>query len=850
MEAVVRCGQLFAADIGGDHQLFHAGRVDANLFAADGPQHRRREQQQLAGDQRDIGLHPRGRLHRGADLLDGIGRLEGAVVEAHAGERVVDHPILEEADQFLDVDAGFDGVLPPGVEEIVLLLALVQAGHVAVLALAVNDAGADDGELPRRVLCLPDLVDLFRHQLADAVGRIGHRDRFLGLQLLRRAVGGDGAGEQDLPDAVPFRKGGHMLGTEDVRFKIGFVRVAGRAVDRRKVEDHVLCRRCKVQRKGLTDIRADILDPFVFLHDARYDALFAGHDEIQIVDLIPRPNTLLPQQVDQVGPDEPRPSKNDVVHLFCTFSRKHDPYGFEEDADVLPKGPVVYVLHIQTNHFLEVLDVAPAADLPQAGDARLHGKAALVVALVLVVLIQRRRAGAHKAHGTAENIKKLRQFVDAGLSDEAAHLGDAGIVLHFEHQAVHFVPGHQLLLPLLGVHIHAAQLVDVEHTAVPAHAALLEDQRAGAFQLERDGHDGNDGDADDAAHKAAEDIQPALQDLVVELEFPGAHGDHIAPGTAAQHPAQPHGAGLAAARLFDPIQNRKPEMDRQAHALDLLQIRHQRIAAFRRDIDIDLIQRRLTEPVHEGIVIGLDRDTLDLAHHILGHGFQHRDAGKLLRPVLSEVLDDDRGPLPRRHDADQTPEPLGVLPAGQQLFEQRMATAHHKNVDERHCDQEIARIQHGGLGQRQARHIQQSQQRIEADRDLHFPRAAPGNDIFALVENEKGQNVGDEQHDTGFQHQPRLPEVRHLTEQAVHDQPRHRHTGHQRDKIGHKQISILQFFTSCNHKNFLLLTVVPCGGLVSARFVRVLPGPRHMDFYTKPSLSYLCNFNILWSCFQ
>lgn len=99
----------------------------------------------------------------------------------------------------------------------------------------------------------------------------------------------------------------------------------------------------------------------------------------------------------------------------------------------------------------------------------------------------------------------------------------------------------------------------------------------------------------------------------MELEFPGAHGDHIAPGTAAQHSAHPHGAGLAAARLFDPIQNRKPEMDRQAHALDLLQIRHQRIAAFRRDIDIDLIQRRLTEPVHEGIVIGLDRDTLDLA---------------------------------------------------------------------------------------------------------------------------------------------------------------------------------------------------------------------------------------------
>ena len=126
-----------------------------------------------------------------------------------------------------------------------------------------------------------------------------------------------------------------------------------------------------------------------------------------------------------------------------------------------------------------------------------------MVALVLLIFVQRRRAGANQAHIAAQDIKELRQLVDAGLADELAHLGDAGVILHFKHQAVHFVLGHQALFAFLGIHIHAAQLVDVEHTAVQTDALLLKDQRAGAFQLQRDSRNGDDGHADDAAHQTA-----------------------------------------------------------------------------------------------------------------------------------------------------------------------------------------------------------------------------------------------------------------------------------------------------------------------------------------------------------
>ena len=75
------------------------------------------------------------------------------------------------------------------------------------------------------------------------------------------------------------------------------------------------------------------------------------------------------------------------------------------------------------------------------------------------------------------HVEELRQFVDAGLADEAADAGDARIVL-----------GDALLHRMVG-HVGAerAEFVDLNQFVVEAVTALLEEHRAAAVQLDGDG---------------------------------------------------------------------------------------------------------------------------------------------------------------------------------------------------------------------------------------------------------------------------------------------------------------------------------------------------------------------------
>ena len=46
---------------------------------------------------------------------------------------------------------------------------------------------------------------------------------------------------------------------------------------------------------------------------------------------------------------------------------------FEEDLHVQTKAPIIDVAHVQTDYFVEILDIGPATYLPHAGDAGAHG---------------------------------------------------------------------------------------------------------------------------------------------------------------------------------------------------------------------------------------------------------------------------------------------------------------------------------------------------------------------------------------------------------------------------------------------------------------------------------------------
>lgn len=59
--------------------------------------------------------------------------------------------------------------------------------------------------------------------------------------------------------------------------------------------------------------------------------------------------------------------------------------------------------------------------------------------------------------------------------------------------------------------------------------------------------------------------------------------------------------------------------------------------------------------------------------------------------------------------------------------------------------QKIAGVQHGGLGQRQAGRINESQQKIEPHRNLNFTDRRAVHDILALIKCKKGQDIGQQQ---------------------------------------------------------------------------------------------------------
>lgn len=94
-------------------------------------------------------------------------------------------------------------------------------------------------------------------------------------------------------------------------------------------------------------------------------------------------------------------------------------------------------------------------------------------------------------------------------------------------------------------------------------------------------------------------------------------------------------------------------MHGQAHALHLVEIGDEALAAVHRHIDIDLVERLAPDPVHEVVERRLDLDAADFGGDRGGRGLQQRDAHDSAGPVLSDLGDQPLGPVRRCDDADE-----------------------------------------------------------------------------------------------------------------------------------------------------------------------------------------------------
>lgn len=179
-----------------------------------------------------------------------------------------------------------------------------------------------------------------------------------------------------------------------------------------------------------------------------------------------------------------------IYHLIRALSSKYNTDRLNQHDDIQPGGPVGDVEVIHADPFV-VAGVATAVGLPVAGHAGPDLFVDGVDVAVLGDFALHDGSGADKAHGSQEHVGELREFVEAGLAQERADAGDAGVILEF---VCGFEFGFQGGVAVehavqfgFGVAVHAAEFEAVEGFAISAQAAGAVHGRSGAVELDGQG---------------------------------------------------------------------------------------------------------------------------------------------------------------------------------------------------------------------------------------------------------------------------------------------------------------------------------------------------------------------------
>lgn len=205
--------------------------------------------------------------------------------------------------------------------------------------------------------------------------------------------------------------------------------------------------------------------------------------------------------------------------FYHTVTLKHANERTEEALAVEKETLALYVFAIEGRLHRDFKFVA-AVNLRPAGKTHGHVICTVLVAFFnQVVLVPQRRTRADNAHGPLENIEHLREFIEAGLAEEPAHLGNPFFgVAQFVRRGV-----------LGGVGAHGTELVDVKMLLVEPHALLLKEHWALAVEL-----DGNsDGEHGERKHHDAEtgehNIDKAFKEMLVHQGHPSFGGAKSVP---------------------------------------------------------------------------------------------------------------------------------------------------------------------------------------------------------------------------------------------------------------------------------------------------------------------------------
>ena len=145
--------------------------------------------------------------------------------------------------------------------------------------------------------------------------------------------------------------------------------------------------------------------------------------------------------------------------LISSVALEHDLERLEDELNVFTNLAVAADIVVVEAHLPFERNVAAAADLPDAGETRCHGKAHAVPRFVFRHFRGNRRARTHDRHVALENVEELRKFVEAELAQYAAERIDTRVVLHLERLAARLVLAQEFFLAFFGIGVHASELV-------------------------------------------------------------------------------------------------------------------------------------------------------------------------------------------------------------------------------------------------------------------------------------------------------------------------------------------------------------------------------------------------------
>lgn len=342
------------------------------------------------------------------------------------------------------------------------------------------------------------------------------------------------------------------------------------------------------------------------------------------------------------------------------------------------------------------------------------------------------RPGADQAHVANQDVEKLGQLIQAGLSQESAYARDAGVVFNLEHRALHLVLCHQVLFAGLGVCVHGAEFIEAEITPVFSDPLLREKDRSRRIYLDCQSNKGSENGSDGQPHDCPDNVDDTFDEQAAVVKGAGFIGQD---GEA--------GEGLRRLVGDDVVKIVDIYMDGDSHAFKTDNQLFNLVLGIVGKVDEDLVDNLRLQLVVEICVSGYDRDAV---YHLLSRFrflIQKGDSGYLKAPFgrIRQLFKDLAGGIGRRDKKHLVAARAGAVDFGEILFQQQVPDVGEHNIVDEKIDEDKPGKVLGHLGYIQEKAEKEDQDKIVfAHGDQLYVVAAPEN-ICVPVKKIIGQQV-------------------------------------------------------------------------------------------------------------